>query len=270
MKTNKKQFVGNVRDLKVYGKALQFHKIIYEIAESLPDYERYNLIDILIRSTTSIVANLAEGNTNFYYKKEFSHLNMVLGKIGECRSALDISQMVGYISEATFANADQQGEEMLKMTIGMMRRIERFLDNEKDVLETEGLLAKSTMLRDDILILHEKAITLNNSISDLANQFPVYDNNMKDQITRASESVLVNLKKSITNSYPQSYLDINTALGSISETIAFIDLAITHGYISRNQYDELNNLGTKILNSLITLLYQLKLNNEQGMKVSNV
>jgi four helix bundle protein len=257
MKISKKQYVGNVRDLKVYGKALQFHKVIYEIVESLPDYERYNLSDMLRRSCSSMVANLAEGNTNFYYKKEYNHLNMVLSKIGECRSALDISRMAGYISESEYKNVDFKSEEILKMVIGMMRRTDRYLDNELDLDKAETF-HKSTILPIDISEVHKKVTTLNSLISDLVLQYPITErNNMKDQITRAAKSTLENLNNSKKSSYSQAYLDLNTALGSISETLAFCDISIMQGYITKSQYDEINNLGTEILDLVIDLMNQV-------------
>ncbi|MQR93690.1 four helix bundle protein [Fictibacillus phosphorivorans] len=255
MKISKKQYVGNVRDLKVYGKALQFHKVIYEIVESLPDYERYNLSDMLRRSCSSMVANLAEGNTNFYYKKEYNHLNMVLSKIGECRSALDISRMAGYISESEYKNVDFKSEEILKMIIGMMRRTDRYLDNEQDDLDTAEAFHKSAILPIDISKVHKKVITLNSLISDLVLQYPIIErNNMKDQITRAAKSTLENLNNSKKSYYSQTYLDLNTALGSISETLAFSDISNLQGYITKSQYDEINKLGTEILDLVIDLM----------------
>jgi four helix bundle protein len=265
MKTRKKQYVGNVRDLKVYGKALQFHKTIYEIVESLPDYEQYNLCDLLRKSSSSALANLSEGNTNYYYNKEYNHLNMVLSKIGgECRSALDICRMVGYISEPVYKKTDQQAEEILKMIIGMMRRIERYLDNEQDNLDTDGVFENSTIPPIDISDVYEKATNLNVLISELVFQYPIIEEkNMKDQIVRAANSILKNLKRVKINSCSQSYLDINTALGSISETIAFCDMSLMQGYISKNQYDELNKLGKGIMDSLIELINQMVQGNEE-------
>lgn len=264
MKTIKKQYVGNVRDLKVYWKALQFHKTIYEIVESLPDYEQFNICDLLRKSSSSVLANLSEGNTNYYYRKEYHHLNMVLSQIGVCRSALDASRMVGHIPEAVFENADQKAEEILKMIIGMMNRIQHCLDNEQENLDTIGAFDKSTIPTIDKSEVYEKANTINVLISDLIPQYPTTENNnMKDQIVRASKSILENLKSSKANSYSQSYLDLNTALGSISETIAFCDMSVMQEYISKNQYDELNILGTEIMESVIELMNQMEHRNEQ-------
>lgn len=262
--SRKKQYVSNVRDLIVYGKALQFHQSIYKIVESLPDHEQYNLSDIIRRSCSSLVANLSEGNTNFYYKKEYNHLNMVLSKIGVCRSALDICLILGYISESVFENADRKSEEILKMIIGMMRRIERYIDNEQDDLDTEGVFEKSLILPIDVSEVYEKATTLNDLISEIVLQFPTSQEKiMKDQITRAAKSILENLKSSETKSYSQSFLAFNTALGSISETIAFCDMSYTQEYISKCHYEELNKLGKEIMDSLIELMNQMVQINEE-------
>lgn len=269
MKTSKKKYIGNVRGLEVYKKALQFHKIIYGISETLPASEQNNLSDTFRRSCTSIVANIAEGNTNYYYKKEYSHLNMVLSKISVCRSALDICQVLGYIPEPEYKYADTKSEELLKMVIGMMRRIERFLDIEQDEGNSEEIFDKSMILPTDLLEVCEKVITLNAIISDLVLQYPIIEsNNIKDQITRSSKSTLQNLNKSKKTSNSQSYLDLNTSLGSISETIALFDMSYTQGYLSKDQYVKLNTLGKEIMVSLIEMMNQkVQFNNDKPIEV---
>lgn len=255
MRTIKKQYVGDVRELKVYGNALEFQKTIYEITESLPEYEQLILGVILRRSSTSILANLSEGNTNYYYKKEYNHLNMALGKIGECRSTLDICRVVGYISESVYVNADYKSEEILKMLIGMMKRIESYLESIQDTHNKTEMIDKSYIDPDTLAIVYEKATLFNNLISKAVLQFPRYEEeNMKDQMIRAANSVLQNLTNSNSISSSQLYLAFNTSLGSISETIAFCDMAIMQGYISCEQYDNLIKLGSEIKDSLIDLM----------------
>lgn len=264
MKTNKKRYVGNVRELLVYSKSLEYIKIIYEIAESLPEYEQYNLGAVFRRSSTSILANLSEGNTNYYYKKELNHLNMVLGKIGILRSCLDICRTVGYISDSVFLNADYKSEEILKMIIGMMRRIESYLESIQDTQNKTETINKSYIDPDTLAIVFEKATLFNNLISKVVLQFPRYEEEiMKDQMIRAAKSVLQNLTNSNSTSSSQLYLAINTSLGSVSESIAFCDMAFMQDYISIEQYDRLKILGTDIENSIIELMRQsIRINDE--------
>ncbi|GAE37656.1 four helix bundle protein [Halalkalibacter akibai] len=263
--TTKKPYVGNVRGLKVYRDALLFCKVMYEIAKKLPSQEHF-LADVVKRSSCSIVANLAEGNTNFYYKKEYNHLNISLSKLAECRSALDLLRMQGYINDSVYKSADMRGEEILKMVIGMMRRIERQIDYN-GVGETE-IGNKSIILPINLSELFEKATTFNNLILGIIQRYPPTEKNGQiDQIMRASQSILQNLRNAENTSYPQQLLGLNTSLGSASECKAFFDISIMQSFITQEQYHEIDNLGGEILDSIIELMNQLEQKYEEEHKV---
>ena len=121
----KKPFIGDFRELEVYKKALIFSNKIYRIIEGFPSYERNNLVDQLRRASSSCYGNIAEGNANFYYGKEYDRLNTALGSIAECRAFLDMSVMQKYITKETYECLDKEAEEIVKMLVGLMNRIER-------------------------------------------------------------------------------------------------------------------------------------------------
>ena len=120
----KKQSIGNFRDLQVYRKALVFNKSMYKIIESFPSYEKNNLSDQLRRASTSVCANIAEGCGSYYYGKEFDRINTAIGSLYECRAFLDIATMLGYIDRQEYRTLDDDAEEVLKMLIGLAKRIE--------------------------------------------------------------------------------------------------------------------------------------------------
>lgn len=126
----KKSFVGDFRDLEVYKKALIFSNKIYKIIERFPAYERNNLTDQLRRASSSVYSNIAEGNANYYYRKEYDRLNTSIGSIAECRSFLDMAIMQKYISRETYDILDKEAEEIFKMLIAMTNRIEKILNEE--------------------------------------------------------------------------------------------------------------------------------------------
>lgn len=126
----KKPFINDVRGLDVYRKALVFSNKIYKIIERLPAYERNNLSDQMRRSSTSIYANISEGNSNYYYRKEIDRLNTALGSTAETRSYLDFCIMQKYISRLTYESLDKDAEEIFKMLIAMINRIEKILKGE--------------------------------------------------------------------------------------------------------------------------------------------
>lgn len=121
----KKEYVGNFRELKVYQKALAFQRSIYEVVKKFPDFERYNMADQLHRAVSSIPANIAEGNGNYYFKQEFDRLNTALGSLAEIRSFLDMALSEGYLTLQEYENLEKDAQEILRLLIGMMRRIEQ-------------------------------------------------------------------------------------------------------------------------------------------------
>lgn len=262
--TIKKQYVGNVRDLKVYRKALLLRKVIYEMANCLPEFEQENLGDILRSSSCSIVSNLAEGNVNFYYKKEYNHLNMSLSKIAELRAIMDVIRMEKYISASLYTDVDLKAEEILKMIIGMMNRIELIIQHVDDIKEIEDKLGQPSV---NISELIDNATNFNNCILDIVKQYPLRTEkyNQIDQITRASKSILENLNNSKTTNYPQNFHFLNTALGSVSECRAF--LVMGDDYMSKEQYHCLDKLGEEILGLIVELMDQIRQVSEGKSKV---
>lgn len=126
----KKQFIGDFRELEVYKKALIFSNKIYKIVEKFPAYERNNLVEQLRRASSSCYGNIAEGNSNYYYRKEYDRLNTSIGSISECRAYLDMAVMQRYISNATYEILDKEAEEVFRMLIAMINRIEKILKGE--------------------------------------------------------------------------------------------------------------------------------------------
>jgi four helix bundle protein len=51
------------QELDVYKLSLDYLDNIYELVSKLPNSERFNLRDQLVRAVTSIVLNIAEGST---------------------------------------------------------------------------------------------------------------------------------------------------------------------------------------------------------------
>jgi len=126
----KKQFIGDFRELEVYKKALIFSNKIYRIIEGFPSYERNNLVDQLRRASSSCYSNIAEANANYYYRKEYDRLNTSIGSIAECRAFLDMAIMQKYISREIYESLDKEAEEIFKMLIAIANRIEKILNEE--------------------------------------------------------------------------------------------------------------------------------------------
>ncbi len=116
--------VKDFKTLKVWQKAIDLAKDIYSVTANFPAFEIYAMKSQIIRCTTSIAANIAEGCGQLYPKKELSFINNALGSASECRHWLELSLMTGYISQKDYELLNDKTIEIIKMLIGYMRKVQ--------------------------------------------------------------------------------------------------------------------------------------------------
>lgn len=118
-------YIKDFRKLTVYQKSLQLCDEIYKIVRTFPDFEKYAMVSQLIRSCTSISANIAEGNSQIFIKKEISFLNTALGSASEVKCWIEIAQRQKYISQETCERLEGLVQEIVKLIIGMIKRFRK-------------------------------------------------------------------------------------------------------------------------------------------------
>ncbi|MEH7076217.1 four helix bundle protein [Neobacillus drentensis] len=129
----KKTHIPDARESVVYRKSLVFKKEIYKLVKGLPAYESGNMVDQLIRCSSSVVANLREGMENIFYGKEFDRLNTSLGSIAECRAFLDMAVMEeGYLSKEKYHRLDKEAETIYRLILERMFEIDRILSGTQE------------------------------------------------------------------------------------------------------------------------------------------
>lgn len=83
------------RKLKIYKEAIDFATKIYKFSNTLPNNEKYGLIDQLRRATISVVLNIAEGSGGS--KLEFKRfIRISLSSLYEIDAILELSVKLGY------------------------------------------------------------------------------------------------------------------------------------------------------------------------------
>lgn len=122
--------VKDFRSLLVYQKAMMLAKQVYEVVKELPDEERYAMCSQMRRAVTSISANVAEGQSNLYNKKELSFISNALGSAGEMRCWYEHCINLGYITQEQFVKLDADTEEIMKMLVGYAKRLRQEINNE--------------------------------------------------------------------------------------------------------------------------------------------
>jgi len=87
--------------LEVWNLSIEFADRIYEIAEKLPELEKYNLASQIIRSSTSISLNIAEGSTGQSDAEQNRFLGMALRSLIETVACLKILERRNYVDNET-------------------------------------------------------------------------------------------------------------------------------------------------------------------------
>ncbi len=113
----------NFRELKVWQKARELVKDIYQVTEGFPLNERYGLISQIQRSAISVPSNIAEG-AGRDSKKEFNRfLDIAMGSLFELETQVILSFDLEYISNDTHNELTTKIKDVQKMLYGLKNSI---------------------------------------------------------------------------------------------------------------------------------------------------
>jgi len=124
--------IRDFKTLKVWQKANALEQEIEALVKAFPSHEQYRLTDQIIRSSRSISANIAEGNTQLFIKRELFHENAALGSAGEVRNHLLTALQNNYISKEQYEILDNKTTEIIKMLYGYIKRLKLNIGNDSD------------------------------------------------------------------------------------------------------------------------------------------
>ncbi len=117
----------NLKELKIWNKAIDLTVEVYKATASFPKEEVYGLTSQIRRSAVSVPSNISEGagrNSN----KEFIHfLGIANGSSYELQTQLIISNKLNLISDLTLQPLLKEVEEIQKMTY----KFQNTLTNQK-------------------------------------------------------------------------------------------------------------------------------------------
>ena len=91
--------IQKLEDLEIYNIALDLADWVYDVLEEFPDYEKYNVIDQLRRSSSSVAANIAEGFGRYYYKENRLFCRRARGSLLEVKHWFIFSLRRDYIQQ---------------------------------------------------------------------------------------------------------------------------------------------------------------------------
>lgn len=104
--------------LDVYQAAIEFTAIADNLIEKFPSGRAY-LIDQLLRASTSIALNIAEGAGEFSAKEKARFYRMSRRSATECAAIFDICQRLNLIDSITLTD----GRELLIRIVSMLTKM---------------------------------------------------------------------------------------------------------------------------------------------------
>ncbi len=114
--------VKQVSDLWIYSRSRELGRVLFGMVDRIYQKDKIAEISQILRSSSSISSNIAEGFSNRFYAKKFIlYLNIALGSSDETQNHLRILINKNYISS-------QQGLEILRNYKNLSVRILNFIN----------------------------------------------------------------------------------------------------------------------------------------------
>ncbi|MBW4686177.1 MAG: four helix bundle protein [Komarekiella atlantica HA4396-MV6] len=120
--------------LDFYQDSLKLLKAAYRLADSLPDFERFNLSDQLRRAACSVLLNIAEGYGRYHYLDRLRFMYIARGSLTETKSAFIIAESLGYCNTEQLHWVSQLKDQIEKGLNGYCR----FIRSQQQAKEEYG------------------------------------------------------------------------------------------------------------------------------------
>ena len=117
--------MNNLKELKIWNKAIDLTVDVYKATSSFPSDERFGLISQSRRSAVSIPSNIAEG-AGRNSKKEFANfLGIANGSSYELQTQLVISNRLSLLGDEVLNNLLSQIDELQKMNYAFQQTLNK-------------------------------------------------------------------------------------------------------------------------------------------------
>ena len=87
---------------------------VYNISNTFPQWEKYALVSQIVRSASSVIANIAESHGRFHFADKVRVLYIARGEILETRSHLAVAFGQKYINKEKFVEINNGYCELTK------------------------------------------------------------------------------------------------------------------------------------------------------------
>lgn len=110
-------------DLKVYQKAIDFVVEVYRFSKTLPEEEKFGIINQLRRAATSISLNIAEGSSSSSNKVFKRYIEISLGSCYETKTIFTICGRLNYGNSELVKKLSSELDEITAMLKGLIKSL---------------------------------------------------------------------------------------------------------------------------------------------------
>lgn len=122
--------------LEVWQLALDYIDVIYELAEKLPESEKFNLKSQITRAATSITLNIAEGSTGQSDPEQNRFLGLALRSLIETVACQRLIARRRYVTDKEYLNRiDLKAQELAKRISSFRKAL---VPSNKNIRETQS------------------------------------------------------------------------------------------------------------------------------------
>jgi four helix bundle protein len=110
-------------NILVWKKAHELTLKIYLITKNYPRDELYGIVSQIRRASSSVPANIVEGNARRSSKEFAQYLIQARGSLSETQYFLELSRDLNYITESDYLNIIDMSTEVAKMLNSLITKI---------------------------------------------------------------------------------------------------------------------------------------------------
>lgn len=123
------QAIRSHRDLLVWQKGMDLAERVYALTATFPKHEVYGLSSQVRRASTSIPANIAEGNGRDSTKDYLRFLSIAVGSLAEVETFFELALRLEYCEESELIPTNDLLEQERRMLRGLQRSLRAKLED---------------------------------------------------------------------------------------------------------------------------------------------
>ena len=112
------KYKGGFENLEAWKEARKLRLAVFQFIKTLPDDEKYRLLDQLYRSSRSLTANIAERFWRYHYKENIQFCRQARGSLTETMDHLICALDMKFIDQIRLDEFRKEYEHVLKLLNG--------------------------------------------------------------------------------------------------------------------------------------------------------